>query len=119
MLRLAPMMSTRLPSRPKLKYLAAGLLLPLGLAAACLATLLFAAAWRLAAAPAAQPRAEIVRVCVSVRLTGGPRLATWWAPAFNSRTGLMRHAFLQSNMACGLAQWQGWLPATGALQTSN
>jgi hypothetical protein len=120
MLCLAPMMSTLLPSRPRLKFLAAGLLLPLGLAAACLAaTLFFATTWRLAAAPAAQPRTEIVRVCVSVRITGGPRLATWWAPAFNSRTGLMRHAFLQSNMACGLAQWQGWLPATGALQTSN
>ena len=69
--------------------------------------------------PAARQPAEIVRVCVSVRLTGGPRLATWWAPAFNSRTGLMRRAFLQSNMACGLAQWQRWLPTAGALQTSN
>jgi hypothetical protein len=112
-------MKTYSPVRPKLKYLVAGLLLPLALAGAGLAALLFAGAWRLAAAPAASPRAEIVRVCVSVRLTGGPRLATWWAPAFNSRTGLMRHAFLQSNMACGLAQWQGWLPATGAMQTSN
>jgi hypothetical protein len=112
-------MNTHSPNRPKKIVLAAGLILPLALASACLAALLFAAAWRLAAVPAAAPHAEIVRVCVSLRLTGGPRLATWWAPAFNSRTGLMRHAFLQSNMACGLAQWQGWLPATGALQTSN
>jgi hypothetical protein len=102
-----------------MKYLAAGLLMPLVLAGACLSALLFGTAFRLAAVPATRQPAEIVRVCVSVRLTGGPRLATWWAPAFYSRTGLMRHAFLQSNMACGLAQWQGWLPATGALQTSN
>ena len=112
-------MNANAPSRPKLKYFAVGLLLPLALAAACLAALLFGAAWHLATMPVARQPAEIVRVCVSVRLTGSPRLATWWAPAFNSRTGLMRHAFLQSHMACGLAQWQGWLPATGALQTSN
>jgi hypothetical protein len=104
--------------RIKLKYAGAGLLLPLALAGACLAVQLFGAAWR-SAAPAGRPQGEIVRVCVAVRLTGGPRLATWWAPAFNGRTGLMRHAFLQANMACGLAQWQAWLPDTGALQTSN
>ena len=111
-------MTMDLMPRIKLKYLAAGLLLPMAVAGACLVVVLFGAAWRLAA-PAAPRQGEIVRVCVSVRLTGGPRVATWWAPAFNSRTGLMRRAFLQSNMACGLAQWQRWLPATGALQTSN
>ena len=112
-------MNTHSATRSKMTYLAAGLFLPTALAGACLAALLFGTAWRLAALPAAGQRAEIVRVCVSVRLTGGPRLATWWAPAFNARTGLMRRAFLQSNMACGLAQWQRWFPTTGALQTSN
>jgi len=112
-------MKTQSSPSPTFSYLAAGLILPLLLSGACLAALLFATGWRLAAVQAAQAPAEIVRVCVSVRFTGGPRLATWWAPAFNSRTGLMRHAFLKSNMACGLAQWHGWLPATGAMQTSN
>ena len=107
-------MKTHLPTRLKTMVMAGSLLLPVALAGACLAALLFATVWRLAAAPTTGPRAEIVRVCVSVRLTGSPRLATWWAPAFNSRTGLMRHAFLQSNMACGLAG--GRQPA---LQTSN
>ncbi len=103
---------------PRLRYfLAAGLVLPLLLAAACVGTLLMIPAGRAALAAPRQP--EIVRVCVSLRLGGEPRLATWWAPAFSSRTGLMRRAFLQSNMACGLATWQNWLPATGALQTSN
>jgi hypothetical protein len=108
-------MSPQGPSRSKLRFLAASLLLPLALASACLAALLLGTVWR----AAAQQSPEIVRVCVSLRLSGGPRLATWWAPAFNSRTGLMRHAFLQSNMVCGLARWQGFLPLTGALQTSN
>ena len=117
MLRLA--MNTLHKPRVRLRYLAASLLLPIILAGACLATLLVGTASRLVAASPASPRAEIVRVCVSVRLGGGPRLATWWAPAFNGRTGLMRRAFLQSNTACGLARWQAWLPATGALQTSN
>src|SRR5215218_261709 len=112
-------MNRRVPSRPKLKYLAAGVLLPLALAGICLAALVVGTASRVAAASAARPQPEIVRVFVSLRLSGSPRLATWWAPAYNSRTGLMRHAFLHANMACGLAQWQRWLPANGALQTSN
>ncbi|MEP7357758.1 MAG: hypothetical protein ABI847_10995, partial [Anaerolineales bacterium] len=90
---------------PKFRYLAAGFLLPIALAGACLAALVVGAASGLAAKSGAVPQTEIVRVCVSLRLAGGPRLATWWAPAFNSRSGLMRRAYLQSNMACGLAQW--------------
>jgi hypothetical protein len=104
--------------RNKLKFVAAGPLLPLALAGAGLAGLLSGAALR-SAAPAARPHPEIVRVCVSVRLTGGPRLATWWAPAFSERTSLMRRAFLRSSMACGLAPWRAGLPDAGALHFSN
>jgi hypothetical protein len=104
--------------RFKLGYLAAGLILPIFIAGAFLTALLLGAAWRVAVAPAARP-AEIVRVCVAVSLTGSPRLATWWAPVFSGRAGLMRRAFLQSTTACGLARWQAWLPTAGALQTAN
>lgn len=109
-------MNTR---RTHWEYWVIGLLAPLALVGACLATVVLGEVWLAKAPRAAVPAAQMVRLCVSVRVTSGMRLATWWSAAISTRTGLIRRPFMQSNMVCGLAPWQPWLPASGSLQSSN
>ncbi len=96
-----------------------GLLLPMILAAACLAAAAMGEV-RLASKPSdALSPDQMVNLCISVRLAGTWRAAAWWEPAISNRTGRLRRPFAQRNMACGLIPWQGWLPSTGELETSN
>ncbi|MBI3361051.1 MAG: hypothetical protein HY023_08065 [Chloroflexi bacterium] len=65
------------------------------------------------------PSRAIAKTCMSLRLTGGFRLATWWAPLSVGRSGRPGKPFIQSNMACGYMPWAPVLPAIGNLETSD
>ncbi|HLF02976.1 MAG TPA: hypothetical protein VI547_13425 [Anaerolineales bacterium] len=73
----------------------------------CVVTIIITQVWL---PPAAAKSGYVVRVCASVRYTGGFRVASWWGPAVSGRTGEIRQPTLQSNIACGFAPWKPGLP---------
>lgn len=112
-------MSRALYHRPSARAWILGLLTPLILTAACLTAVAMGEV-RLASKPSdALSPDQMVNLCISVRLAGTWRAAAWWEPAISNRTGRLRRPFVQGNIACGLIPWQGWLPSTGDLETSN
>jgi len=101
------------------RYWAITVLAPLLFATACLSALVFDMVWLGGQPDASLGPDQAVNLCVSVRLAGGWRAATWWEPAISTRTGRARRPFVQPRLACALIPWTGWLPSTGNFQTSN
>ncbi len=102
----------------KAGYVLAAALLPLAFCLALTGVILLNQLWLPRVAPASQP-GHLAKVCVSVRVAGGFRVAAWWGPAISGRTGQPHKPFLQSNMACGLAPWLPVLPRNGNLESSE
>ncbi|MBI3243799.1 MAG: hypothetical protein HYZ49_16055 [Chloroflexi bacterium] len=109
-------MTERRPN--KAGYVLAATLLPLAFCLALAGGVLLNQLWLPQVALASKP-GHLAKVCVSVRLTGGFRVATWWGPAISGRTGKPYQPFIQTNMACGLAPWLPALPRNGNLESSE
>jgi len=67
-------------------YALAAILLPLTFCLALAGVMLLNQLWLPRVALASQP-GHLAKVCVSVRVTGGFRVATWWGAAISGRTG--------------------------------
>lgn len=92
-------------------------LLPLAVCLTCAALALAEQLW-LPQLASAQSQ-YVSRVCVSVRLRGSFRAATWWGTAYNPRTGTARKPYFESNVACALSPWLPVLPVQGVMETSD
>lgn len=61
----------------------------------------------------------LTRLCVSVKITGHARMASWVSPAISARTGNIRKPSVQGHTACGFMPWSPRLPANSVWEVER
>ena len=83
----------------------------IGLLSACLMCTAVIGVIQLWPPPGWAERGYLTRLCITAKLGGQSRLASWVSPAISARTGHIRYPAIQGSSICGFAPWAPRLPA--------